>query len=69
MLIWLFLSLICILLTLPIWPYSQRWGYRISAIFGIISIVLLFFILNSITYVEYEQDEKGTEIEIERKLP
>lgn len=66
MLILFFIALVLVLLALPIWPYSKTRGYRISVIFGIIAIVLLFFLLTSTSYVEYERDEEGTELKIER---
>lgn len=60
-----FIFLVLILVSLPIWPYSKTWGPRVSVAFGIIAIIFLFFLVRSITYLEYETDEEGVDIEIE----
>ena len=27
--------------SLPVWPYSQRWGFKISAVLGVLLVALL----------------------------
>ena len=40
-LILLILLLILVLGAVPAWPYSRRWGYGPSGIFGVLLIILL----------------------------
>lgn len=61
-----FICIIIALLALPVWPYSKSWGPRVSVIFAIIAVVLLFFFLRSITYVKYEGKEGEMKIKLEQ---
>lgn len=52
MLFWVFLLLLLIALviaTVPVWPYSRRWGYVPTGV--AVGIVLVFLLLTYIGYI------------------
>jgi hypothetical protein len=33
--------LVCVPASLPVWPYSRRWGFKISLVLGVVVLALL----------------------------
>ncbi len=41
----LFVLAIALLVTLPIWPYSKKWGYKPSGLIALLLVIIFLLIL------------------------
>jgi hypothetical protein len=41
----LIILVLLVLGTIPVWPYSRKWGYFPGSIFGLIFIIVLILVL------------------------
>lgn len=62
----LIVLVIALILCLPIWGYSNQWGYRPSGVLGIVLLILLIWFLVTVKEVEIKHKDNKLEIEIEK---
>ena len=62
----LVILVVALIVCLPTWGYSNHWGYRPSGIIALILIALFIWFLMNLKYIEVDNSNGNTTIQIER---